>query len=248
MRAGGAVGGPARGAANRKAPGLAGRALLALTLERVGERAQAERLLADLRDHLRVGTRSVTLAGPVESWYYFGGDVQAKALLLMLYRRLAPDSQITQALADDLLAAQRRGAWLDTSTTGWVLQAFAEYLAGSGERDADFQARVRLGCGGAGRAGLPGTVPRGRSRGAWSRRPCGTWPRKEGGEGAVLPLEIGKQGRGRLYYTASLSYALEAESQEARDEGIGRGRRRSRTRRARKRTACASERCTGSRW
>ena len=26
-----------------------------------------------------------------------------------------------------------------------MLQAFAEYLAGSGEKDADFQARVRLG-------------------------------------------------------------------------------------------------------
>jgi uncharacterized protein YfaS (alpha-2-macroglobulin family) len=37
----------------------------------------------------------------------------------------------------------------------------------------------------------------------------------------VLPLQIGKQGRGRLYYTASLRYGLEAQSLQARDEGIG---------------------------
>ena len=213
-----------RAARQTESMGLAGRALLALTLERVGERAPAERLLADLRNYLRVGTRSVTLAGPVDSWYYFGGDTQAKAQLLMLYRRLAPESQITQALADDLLAAQRRGAWLDTSTTGWVLQAFAEYLAGSGERDADFQARVRLGS-----AVLAEQAFRGLSREPVTRRidaggPAGDRPRRGGAGGAVLPLEIGKQGRGRLYYTVSLSYALEAASQEARDEGIGRGR------------------------
>jgi uncharacterized protein YfaS (alpha-2-macroglobulin family) len=209
-----------RAARQTESIGLGGRALLALTLERVGERASAERLLAELRNHLRVGTRSVTLAGPLDSWYYFGGDLQAKAQLLMLYRRLAPESQITQALADDLLAGQRRGAWLDTSTTGWVLQAFAEYLAGSGERDADFQARVRLGS-----VVLAEQAFRGLSRAPVARRldaeALRDLARKEGGEGATLPMEIGKQGRGRLYYTASLSYALEAGSQEARDEGIG---------------------------
>jgi uncharacterized protein YfaS (alpha-2-macroglobulin family) len=210
-----------RAARQTESMGLGGRALLGLTLERVGERAPAERLLADLRNHLRVGTRSVTLAGPLDSWYYFGGDLQAKAQLLMLYRRLAPESQITQALADDLLAGQRRGAWLDTSTTGWVLQAFAEYLAGSGEKDADFQARVRLGS-----VVLAEQAFRGLSRAPVTRRldaeALRDLARKEGGAGGeVLPLEIGKQGRGRLYYTASLSYALEAGSQEARDEGIG---------------------------
>ncbi len=211
-----------RAARQTESLGLAGRALTALTLEQVGERAEAERLLAGLRNLLRVGTRSVTLSGPVESWYYFGGDLQAKALMLMLYRRLAPDSPITQALADDLLAAQRRGAWLDTSTTGWVLQAFAEYLAGSGEREADFLARVRLGA-----TVLAEESFKGLSRKPVTRRiepdALREVARKEarGRQGPVLTLEIGKEGSGRLYYTASLSYALEAAGLEARDEGIG---------------------------
>jgi uncharacterized protein YfaS (alpha-2-macroglobulin family) len=209
-----------RAAAQPERAGLGGRALLALTLERVGERAQAERLLAGLRDHLRVGTRSVTLAGPLDSWYYFGGELQTKALLLMLYRRLQPESQIVQMLADDLLAAQRRGAWLDTSTTGWVLQAFAEYLEGSGERDADFQARVRLGS-----VVLAEQAFHGLSRRPATRRmepeALQDLARAEGGATSVLPLEIGKQGRGRLYYTASLRYGLEVASLEPRDEGIG---------------------------
>jgi uncharacterized protein YfaS (alpha-2-macroglobulin family) len=37
----------------------------------------------------------------------------------------------------------------------------------------------------------------------------------------VLPLSFEKQGRGRLYYAASLRYLLDPLAAEARDEGIG---------------------------
>ena len=42
-----------------------------------------------------------------------------------------------------------------------------------------------------------------------------------GTAGQPLPLEFSKLGKGRLYYSATLRYALEASGVEARDEGIG---------------------------
>ncbi len=204
----------------REALGLLGRGLLALALERAGDRTEAERLLADLRNFLRVGTRSVTLAGPVANWYFFGGELQAKAVLLMLYRRLDPGSQLAQALADDLLASHRKGYWYDTATTGWVLEALAEQLDRG--RDADFQARVLLGS-----AELAAAVFRGLSKEPFTRTIEAQTltelarEQRQAGEGPALPLTLLKEGRGVLYYAATLSYALDAAGVGARDEGIG---------------------------
>jgi uncharacterized protein YfaS (alpha-2-macroglobulin family) len=201
---------------------LPGRGFLALALERLGDRPEAERLLADLRNFLRLDTRSVTLTGPVAGWYFFGGELQAKAVLLMLYRRLAPESQLVQALADDLLAAHRRGYWYDTATTGWVLEALAESLDRARERETDFRARVLLGS-----SELAAAAFRGPSRGPFTRAieaaVLEELARKErrAGEGTGLPLVLAKEGRGVLYYAATLSYALDASRVEAREEGIG---------------------------
>jgi uncharacterized protein YfaS (alpha-2-macroglobulin family) len=201
---------------------LLGRGLLALTLERAGDRPKAERLLADLRNFLRVGTRSVTLAGPVASWYFFGGELQAKAVLLMLFRRLDPESQIVQSLADDLLASHRKGYWYDTATTGWVLEALAEQLDRDRERKTDFQARVLLGS-----AELAAAAFQGLSRKPFTRTIEASAltelarGQRLAGEGPALPLTLVKEGRGVLYYAATLSYALDAAGVTARDEGIG---------------------------
>jgi uncharacterized protein YfaS (alpha-2-macroglobulin family) len=206
--------------ARGEALGLLGRGLLALALERAGDRPEAERLLADLRNFLRVGTRSVTLAGPVANWYFFGGELQAKAVLMMLYRRLDPGSQIVQALADDLLASHRKGYWYDTATTGWVLEALAEQLDRG--READFRARVLLGS-----AELAEVVFRGVSKEPFIRAieaPALVELAREqrgAGEGPALPLTLLKEGRGVLYYAATLSYALDAAGVGAREEGIG---------------------------
>ncbi|MBN1836575.1 MAG: hypothetical protein JW820_12045 [Spirochaetales bacterium] len=202
--------------------GLAERALLALSYLAAGERAGAERLLTELRNHYRVGTRSVILVEPQASWTYYGGDLQAKALLLMLYSRLDPDSQIRQALADDLLASARRGYWVNTSNTGWVLQGFAEAIRAGGDRAAEFAAEVRLG---------ESVLVRERFSGM-SAAPVETRigpelleeiaaSAAEGGVSGALPLGLSKEGRGRLYYALSLRYALAAERVAAREEGIG---------------------------
>lgn len=201
--------------------GLLEQTLLALTFHTLASGREERQLLAEIRNSYRVGTRSVTLTGPVSAGPYYGGEIQAKALLLMLYQSLDSGSQIALALADDLLAASRKGYWGDTSDTGWVLQAFSGYLEASGGREADYRARVELG-------GSLLASPRfqGLSREPYSAtvepaRLQEIARRESGGRKGWLPLQIGKEGRGRLYYTASLRTARPASGAEPRDEGIG---------------------------
>jgi uncharacterized protein YfaS (alpha-2-macroglobulin family) len=214
--------------------GVLEQTFVALAYLGLGDRQKAGQLLEQIRGYLRVGTRSVTLTGSVGSWIYYGGQLQTKAALLLLYGRLDPRSQIAQALADDLLASTRKGYWQNTSSTGWVLQAFSAYIDAGRERRTDFEATVELGGESFPRFYFSGVsaepqelfvkpqqlleladAARSGSRTSGSRT-FGT-----GADQGWLPLVFAKEGEGRLYYTATLRYALEASRVEARDEGIG---------------------------
>jgi uncharacterized protein YfaS (alpha-2-macroglobulin family) len=157
-----------------------------------------------------------------QGWY--GGDIQAKALLLMLYARLQPDSQLVLGLANDLLASNASGHWENTSNAGWVLQAFSEIVTRGNEANADFTASVKLG---------NAEIARNRFRG-FSRAPflkqvpardltniANREPGRAGPDGEVLPLTFSLSGKGTLYYTAELRYSLPAVAADPRDEGIG---------------------------
>ena len=173
---------------------------------------------------MRVGTRSVTLVGTVNDNVFYGGDVQAKALLLMLYARIAPESQLVLGLANDLLESNRTGYWENTSNAGWVLQAFAEMVERQGEKDADFTGRVTLGTQqiaeqrfkGFSRSPASVHLPAGELSAAAERARAGA-----GSAGAPIPLTFAAEGRGSLYYTALLRYSTAAAEVEPRDEGIG---------------------------
>ncbi|UCF96206.1 MAG: hypothetical protein JSV89_13580 [Spirochaetaceae bacterium] len=210
--------------------GVLEQTFMALAYDSMGDSRRAGELLEQIRGYLRVGTRSVTLTGSVGSWIYYGGQLQAKAALLLLYGQLEPRSQIAQALADDLLASTRKGYWQNTSNTGWILQAFADYIDTDQERGTEFDSRVQLGSeifapfrfSGVSRE--PQTLkiePKELARLATSRSSgSGTSPTTDSDQ-EWLPLVFTKEGAGRLYYSATLRYALEASRVEARDEGIG---------------------------
>ena len=207
---------------NKKNLGVLEQAFIGLAYHTLGEHQKAEAVLEAIRANLRVGTRSVTLTGTVGSWIYYGGELQAKAAILLLYGRVEPRSQIAQALADDLLASTRKGYWQNTSNTGWILQAFASYIDTDQERQTDFTAQIQLG---------ETSFPLMEFSGV-SKQPQTLFIapqdliRIDETEGRDrdqewLPLVFSKQGRGRLYYTATLRYALDAALVDPRDEGIG---------------------------
>jgi alpha-2-macroglobulin len=206
------------------AVGVTGCGFLGLAYAAMGDKAAANRVLTRLKSFLRPGTRTVTLVGAVADSLFYGGETQAKALLLMLYARLQPDSQLVQGLANDLLEANTSGYWRNTSDAGWVLQAFAEIIARGGDRNADFTAHVTLGT-----QEIASRQFRGLSRAPYPRGlDAGELARIAAGErgtaaesGTLLPLSFTVEGKGTLYYAALLKTAIPAASAEARDEGIG---------------------------
>ena len=204
--------------------GVFGYGFLGLAYEQQGNTRAAQAALTRLKNFVRVGTRTVTLVGTVDDWFWYGGNVQAKALLLMLYARLQPDSQLVLGLANDLLATNSTGYWENTSNAAWVLQAFAELIAKGNETNADFTASVKLGT-----TEILKNRFHGLSRAPFSRQIAtndltGIAAKEKGtvsDAGTTLPLSFGLSGKGTLYYTAELRYALPAVGAAAREEGLG---------------------------
>ena len=201
-------------------PGVLAQTFTALAWNNTGEQQRAQQQLQRIRGYLRVGTRSVTVSEPVGSWFYYGGQLQAKAALLLLYGRLEPRSQIARALADDLLASTRNGYWQNTSNTGWALQAFASYIDTDRESGTDFRAHVQLGSERFAPLSFSGVSRGSRTLFVDAEQLQRLGEQVNKGEDRVA-VEFSKQGQGRLYYTATLRYALDASLVQARDEGIG---------------------------
>jgi uncharacterized protein YfaS (alpha-2-macroglobulin family) len=204
--------------------GVFGYGFIGLAYDAMGDSQSAQAVLTRLKNFVRVGTRTVTLVGTVNDWLWYGGDLQAKALLLMLYARLQPDSQLVLGLANDLLASNSTGYWQNTSNAGWVLQAFSEIVTRGNEANADFTASVKLGS-----TELAKNRFRGFSRSPFLKQVtakdlAAAVARERGRSapnGTLLPLTLGVAGKGTLYYTAELRTAMLASAADARDEGIG---------------------------
>ena len=204
--------------------GVFGYGFLGLSWHAMGDMRSAQNVLTRLKNFVRVGTRTVTLVGTVNDWLWYGGGLQAKSLLLMLYARVQPDSQLVLGLANDLLASNSTGYWGNTSNAGWILQAFSEIVTRGNETNADFTASVKLG---------GAELARNRFRGfsgkpfkkQVSAKDLGSVVARERGQsapsGTLLPLTFGLTGQGTLYYTAELRSAMLAAGVEPRDEGIG---------------------------
>jgi uncharacterized protein YfaS (alpha-2-macroglobulin family) len=204
--------------------GVFGYGFLGLSYNAMGDARSAAAVLTRLKNFVRVGTRTVTLVGTVNDWMWYGGNLQAKALLLMLYARVQPDSQLVLGLANDLLSSNRTGYWENTSNAGWVLQAFSEIVTRGNETNADFKATVKLGSG-----ELASTGFRGFSRNPFRKQVpvkdlqdiTARARNRPGPNGTLLPLTFGLTGKGTLYYTAELRTAMLASTADPRDEGIG---------------------------
>jgi uncharacterized protein YfaS (alpha-2-macroglobulin family) len=204
--------------------GVFGYGFLGLSYQAMGNAKSAQAVLTRLSNFVRVGTRTVTLVGTVDDWLWYGGGLQAKALLLMLYARLQPDSQLVLGLANDLLASNATGYWENTSNAGWVLQAFSEIVARGSEANADFTATVKLGNTEVARNRFKGFSKNPFSKQVQARDLTGIAGKEQGqssAAGKLLPLTFGLEGKGTLYYTAELRYAIAAAAVEPRDEGIG---------------------------
>jgi uncharacterized protein YfaS (alpha-2-macroglobulin family) len=149
---------------------------------------------------------------------FYGGAVEQLALTLEFFVHQYPGDQINGRLLFSLLENKRAaGFWESTAVTVRVLSAVDALIRAEDLASLDIEASASL----AGNQLMEGTF-----KGLGAKPVSAAFSFSDPLLSALekdrmQSLVINRGGRGSLYYTASLSYAIPAELQGFRDEGLG---------------------------
>ncbi len=151
-------------------------------------------------------------------WSIYNDASEKYALALQLLTRTNPSNSTIQHIVFELLKLQKlgNGYWKSTSATARVLTAFDEYIRTNNLTDLDFTAEVLLNKKSLAKNSFKGVgaEPVDKTL-AFDSQELNSLPRNK-----ELDLLFKKKGTGRLFYTASLKYAIPPTKQYAREEGI----------------------------
>ncbi len=95
---------------------LESRALLALAILHAGG---SKEMTADLLDARK---------SPAEVYSWFGGEARGLAIRLLAWTHHSPKAKEVERLTQELLQAQRNGAWRTTQENAWALLALSRYF------------------------------------------------------------------------------------------------------------------------
>ena len=173
-----------------------------------------------LRRHMKPTSRGVDLTNPnAPHWAfaYYGDTAENLALTLQLFTQLDKDDEMNTRLIYSLLQNQRAGYWKNTATTARVLEAICAVIKTNNLDKTNLSATALFN---------KEEFAKGEFKGAGAKPVTVTVPFADEKIAKVkkdteLPLEFTKKGKGSLYYTASMRYALPEELQTARDGGLG---------------------------
>jgi uncharacterized protein YfaS (alpha-2-macroglobulin family) len=193
-------------------------AFAGMSYRNLGRMREAGAVAGQLRNLLRPTARGVDLTDPHASGTYYGGIVEQLALTLEFFVQQFPGDAINTRLLFSLLENKRAaGYWSNTAVTVRVLSAVDALIRAEIPQDLDLTGRASLSGNGLFSASFKGLGAKPETRTFdFKQVPLASLPRD-----SALPLRISRSGRGTLYYTASLSYAIPAELQSFRDEGLG---------------------------
>lgn len=194
-------------------------AFASLSAIECGEKNLAEEAVAKIKNAMALTVRGVVFqSGDFECWHFFGGKIEQYALCLELFSKLNPKDFYVDRLVYEMLELQKafKGTWRSTAETSRAFIALDSYIKETYLEDSDFSAQILLD----GKELLQGEF---KGTGAnpvnaqfkFASEEIASVKKEE-----EIPLEIKKQGNGTLYYTASMKYAIPAEEQLARDEGL----------------------------
>jgi uncharacterized protein YfaS (alpha-2-macroglobulin family) len=195
-------------------------AFAGMTYRATGRSAEAAATAQRLRNLLRPTARGVDITDPLRAsrYSFYGGAVEQLALTLEFFAQQYPGDQINTRLLFSLLENKRAGGfWDSTAVTVRVLSAVDALIRAENLADTDVTGTVTL----AGNELLSGAF-----KGLAAKSQTKSFDFKDAPLSALdrdrmQPLVIRRRGTGSLYYPASLTYAIPAELQSFRDEGLG---------------------------
>ncbi|MEX2190381.1 MAG: MG2 domain-containing protein, partial [Bacteroidota bacterium] len=142
------------------------------------------------------------------SWCW-NSNARTTALLLQAFVETQPENSLIPKMVRWLVDQQKIGRWRTTQENLYVVDALATYIRVYEKDEPSFTAEVRLAGG-----SLMTEVFRGRSFETKQK----SLALSELVQGAEYPIDITKNGPGRLYYTIRMNYYPKGES-KAKEEG-----------------------------
>jgi uncharacterized protein YfaS (alpha-2-macroglobulin family) len=196
--------------------GIAGYNLLAEAFFLSGDRAGARRLYQRSKNFMNIGTQSVDLLETYEARGYFDSMEAELALFMRSAALLEEPADLLIRLAGTVNQNRNNRRFHSRHDDFWLINGFAPLILAESARP-DMQVEARIGETGLIRERLGETdqSPAISAEYQLFEGELADLPRDE-----LLELEVSKDGRGQIYYTSILRYALPGETSQARDEGI----------------------------
>lgn len=222
----------------RERLGHYGRAFLALAFHRLAEAGEAaaeprgQDLLQDLQATAVLSATGAHWEEKGVDWWTMNSDARSTAVALLAFTRLGSsgsssssspqDTELTAGLLPNvvrwLMLNRRDGRWDTTQDNVWAIVALTDWMAATGELEADYTWRVDVNF----RQAAGGVVsPATAAQPAELRIAVADLLLDAANALSIVRFaEPPQTGAGQLYYTAHLSYYLPAASLPAMDRGM----------------------------
>ncbi|MBT3276151.1 MAG: hypothetical protein HN368_23585, partial [Spirochaetales bacterium] len=197
--------------------GISALGFIGLTYHELRLPEKAKEILEYVTRFIKPGTRSIDLTSPngAAASSFYGNEIEELSLLLMLQIAVSSDGFLTDRIAETILQRQYGGIWRNTSETNWALLSLSNLAEVRDETQPNFVATAAIGEQELFRETYNQPAEMRNRAYDFSSEPLASLPRD-----VTLPLLFSAEGNGALYYTASLTYELPAETAGARDEGF----------------------------
>ncbi len=190
------------------------KAYLAMGLQRAGESRRAQNVLQEILQTASVSPRGVRFEER-DGWEFrslMNTDQRTTALVLQTMMSIDPKNDLIPNVVRAMLAMREQGHWDTTQSTVASIVALVDYLHLTGELEGDFIASLSV-------------SDREIAQAAFNAaniltRKTASIPETAMQNGQLNPVEIRKEGTGRLYYDLLLTYFWKAKKIDPAEEGI----------------------------
>ncbi len=190
------------------------KAFLALAYELNGSQGNNQRaLLSDLNDAVVISATGAHWEDASRDWRNLSSDVRGTAVIIGALSQIEPDNALLPNAARWLMSARTAPYWSTGHETAWSINGLTDWMAATGELDADFdyQLNVNLQTQGDGHF----------SRDNITESESLSMPMQEMLADEVNFLDFAHgAGNGRLYYTAHLNSFINADRVTAVSRGV----------------------------
>ncbi|MCQ2611108.1 MAG: MG2 domain-containing protein [Treponema sp.] len=201
---------------------LATYAHIGLAYFNLGDKTRAKKMLDKLMTFVVPSNRTVSISESYVGYWgtLYDSNSESKALIMQLLVSMRPSDENVNKILYTLLQEQKRGYWQSTATTARVFESIHTLIKARDLQNLDFKGTATLSDGKKTVELIKGAF---KGLGAKPVESIEYFDGKKINDlrrNTKLNLDFEKEGKGDMYYTVEMKYALPDELQIARDAGF----------------------------